>query len=334
MAGALQGFVKSGNLIENTQDRTALNNLGTAPIADDISLFINNNANKSELVIEAAEYDRISGLVSIINDTAELSRVRSAVFTNGDPISIEYLDGTVIKAACFVRESDGETTFGFANNVELDDDFTFRPDAAFKVIRSDKVVLDNLTFLGVEQDTASFSSGLSSGDGDDNSNTYGVIDDLSYAEAFQEIYQYLDVAKFQAQKKFVSDQDVATDDDFELEGVFTIRDPGNTIVEEGLNLNSPGLYITNPESPLTNIQKILAFSDTFNPWEQTNDGTNDYITTESLSVTAGDLILNNGFDVQGITPITSSGNVDAANFSHKVPFVLNGVTYFLCLSNT
>jgi hypothetical protein len=333
MAGALQGFVKSGNLIENTQDRTALNNLGTAPIADDISLFINNNSNTSELTIFAGEYDRISGLVTIINNTAELARLRSAVFTNGDPISIEYLDGTVIKEAGFVRDSDGETTFGFANNVELDDEFTFRPNGDFKVIRSDKVVLDNLTFLGVEQDTASFSSGLSAGDGDDSSNTFGVIDDLDYAEAFQEIYQYLDVAKYQARKKFVNDEDVATDDDFELEGVFTIRDPGNTVVEEGLNINSPGLYITNPESPLTNIQKILAFSDTFNPWEQTNDGTNDYLTTRSLSVTAGDLILNNGFDVQGITAISSSGNVDATNFTHKVPFVLNGVTYFLCLSN-
>ena len=46
---SVQGFLKSANLLENTQDRQALNNLGTAPIADDISLFINNNQNVSVL---------------------------------------------------------------------------------------------------------------------------------------------------------------------------------------------------------------------------------------------------------------------------------------------
>jgi hypothetical protein len=334
MAGALQGFVKSANLAENTQDRTALNNLGTAPIADDISLFINNSANTSELIIDADEYDRISGLVTIVNDTAELSRARSAVFTNGDPIKIEYLDGTVVLENGYIRSSDGETQFGFANNLALDDEFTFRPSASFKVIRSDAVVLENLTYLGVEQTTASFSSGLASGDGDDNSNTYGVIDNLSYAEAFAEIYSYLDVAKYQARKKFVSDEDVNTDDNFYTEGTFSIRDPGNTIVEEGLSATSPGLYITNPESPLGNIQKILAFSDSFNPWENQNISGTDYLVTESASVTAGDLILNNGFNITGITPTNDSGSVNATSFTHKVPFVLNGVTYYLCLSNT
>jgi hypothetical protein len=334
MAGALQGFVRSSNLAENTQDRTALNNLGTAPIADDISLFINNSQNVSFIEIDVDEYDRISGLVTIINDTAELARNRSAVFTNGDPIKLEYLDGTLIKDAVYIRDSDGETTFGFANNLNLDDEFTFRPTGSFKVIRSDKVVLENITFLGVENATASFSNGLAAGDGDDNSNSFGVIDNLSYAEAFAEIYSYLDVAKYQARKKFVSDQDVATDDNFYTEGTFTIRDPGNTIVEEGLTITSPGLYITNPESPLGNIQKILAFSDAFNPWENQNIGGADYLVTESASVTAGDLILNNGFNITGITPIVSSGTINAITFTHKVPFILNGVTYYLCLSNT
>jgi hypothetical protein len=332
MAGALQGFVRSGNLIENTQDRSALNNLGEAPIADDISLFINNNSNESILEISANEYDRISGLVTIVNTSQELARVRSAVFTNADPIRIEYLDGTIIKQACFVRDSDGETQFGFSNNVEGTDDFTFRPDGDFRVVRSDKVVLENLTFLGVEQSTSSFSTGLTDGSGADDGSDFGIVGD--YAANFEEIYQYLDVAKYQATRKFVSDEDVATDDNFELEGVFTIRDPGNTIVEEGLSTVSPGLYITNPESPLFNIQKILAFSDTFNPWEQVNDGTYDLLQTRSLSVTAGDLILNQGFDVQGVSTISATGNVDSNNFTHKVPFNLNGVTYFLCLSNT
>jgi hypothetical protein len=332
MAGALQGFTKTNNLAENTQDRTALNNLGTAPIADDISLFINNSQNVSTLTIFETEYDRISGLVTIVNNTQELSRFRSAVFTNGDPIRLNYINGTLIKDNIYIRSSDGETVFGFANNVELTDEYTFRPTGDFIVTRSDKVVLENLTYLGIENVTSSNSTGLSSGDGS-VSDVYGILGG-SYRNAFTEIYSYLDVAKYQAKKKFVSDQDVATDDKFEVEGIFTIRDPGNTIVEEGLNLNSPGLYITNPESPVGNIQKILAFSDAYNPWDQSTTGGINYLTTTSASVTAGDLILNNGFDITGIAPITESGTVSNTTFTHKVPFILNGVTYYLCLTNT
>jgi hypothetical protein len=334
MAGALQGFVKNLNLAENTQDRNALNNLGEAPIADDISLFINNNNNKSTITVFVSEYDRISGLVTIINNTAELSRQRSAVFTNKDPVSLEYTDGTLIRDGLFIRDSDGEVRFGFSTDIAGSNEFTFRPTGDFVVVRSDKVVLANLENLGAEQTTASFSSGLSSTDAANEGGSFGVIDNLSYDEAFQEIYSYLDVAKYQARKKFVSDQDVATDDNFELEGTFTIRDPGNTIVEEGLSVTSPGLFISDPESPVGNIQKILAFSDTFNPWSQTNTGGTDYLTTSSSAVTAGELIMNQNFDITGVTPISESGTVSAATFTHKVPINVNGVTYFLCLKST
>lgn len=334
MAGALQGFVRSGNLIENTQDRNALNNLGTAPIADDISLFINNNQNVSTITVKLSEWDRISGLVTITNNNAEEVRERSAVFTNADPVRLEYIDGTLIERDLFIRDSDGERVFGFATNVNLDDDYNFTPTGNFVVIRSDAVVLANLTFLGVENTTASFSSGLEGGDGDDDGGAFGIIDNLSFNEAFQEIYQYLDIAKYQADRKFVEDQNVNTDDNFALEGTFKIRDPGNTIVEEGLSSSSPGLYITDPESPITRITKIRAFSDTNNPWEPLNVSGINYLSTPAATVTAGDLKLNNGWDVTGITPLDQSGGVNAANFTHKAPINVNGVTYFLCLRDT
>jgi len=335
MAGALQGFVRDANLLENTQDRTALNNLGDAPIADDISLFINNNQNVSVLTIKSTEWDRISGLVTITNSTPEETRNRSAVFTNADPVRLEYITGEIIATDLFIRQSDGERVFGFATNFTLDDDFNFTPSGDFNVIRSDAVVLSNLTFLGIENTTASFSSGLDSGDGDDNENSaFNIGNANTFSEAFAEIYQYLDIAKFQAQRKFVEDENVATDDDFALEGTFTIRDPGNTIVEEGLSGSSPGLFITDPESPVSGITKIRAFSDTNNPWEPTTVLGTTYLTTPASTVTAGDLKLNNGWDVVGIAPLSESGGVNAATFTHKAPINVNGVTYFLCLKNT
>ena len=78
-SSSIQGFLKSANLLENTQDRQALNNLGTAPVADDISLFINNNQNVSTIQCADSEYNFITGLVTLVNSTPELFAARSAV---------------------------------------------------------------------------------------------------------------------------------------------------------------------------------------------------------------------------------------------------------------
>lgn len=326
---SVQGFVKTANLKENELDRQALNNLGTAPIADDISLFINNLKNESTITIDSNEYDVITGLVTIVNDTPELSAARSAVYTNGDRVRIEEQDGTLIRDNLFIRESDGEFTFGFATDEELQNEFIFIPSAPFVVIRNNSVLLENIERLGVQQNTASFSSGLGDGTGDDD-DTIDIDTEDTYNTQFSEIYEYLDIAKFQAKSKFVNDEDVAADVDFAMEGTFTIRDPSDLIVDEGINANSPGLYITDPNSPVTNIQKIRAFSDTFNPWEDTGTA----LQTLSLDVTTGTLKLNNGIEIQGISPVTSSGNVDNTTFTHKTKITIDGIDYYLCLNQT
>ena len=332
---AVQGFLKSANLLENTQDRQLLNNLGEAPIADDISLFINNSQNVSRLQIADNEYNFITGLVTIVNNTAEQQAARSGVFTNGDPVRILYVNETVLQDDLFVTQSNGETTFGFATDEEGDSQYTFDPPAeGFIVQRSDAVVLNNLTFLGAVEDTAGFSSGLDTNStGAEPSETQGIDTDDTYANQFLEIYQYLDIAKYQADKKFVSDRNVATDDDFRMEGSFSINDPADMIITEGVNLNSPGLYITNPASPLTNIQRIRAFSDTSNPWEVIGTGVNTKLTTQAASAQTGDLKLNNGILIDGITPITESGNVNNVSFTHKAKVKIDGIDYFLCLTS-
>jgi hypothetical protein len=326
---SVQGFVKSANLKENELDRQALNNLGTAPIADDISLFINNLKNESRITIDDSEYDVITGLVTIVNDTPELSAARSAVFTNGDSIRIEEENGTLIQGDLYIAQSDGEFTFGFATDEALENQFIFSPGDPFVVVRNDSVLLENIALLGVQQGTASFSSGLGDGTGDEDT-TVDVNEEDTYNTQFNEIYEYLDIAKYQAKSKFVNDEDVAADVDFAMEGMFTIRDPADLIVDEGINSNSPGLYITDPNSSVNNIQKIRAFSDTFNPWE--DSGTS--LETFSLDVTTGTLKLNNGIEIQGITPVTDSGDVNNTTFTHKTKITIDGIDYYLCLNAT
>lgn len=324
---SVQGFVKSSNLKENELDRQALNNLATAPIADDISLFINNLKNESRLRIFDTEFDIITGLITIINDDAEIAAERSAVYTNGDVVRIEDASGVLIKDDLYVRGSDGEFTFGFALDKDLNNEYVFSPPAEFYVIRNDAVLLENLERLGVQQNTASFSTGLDEGTGDTDT-TITVDTAETYSNRFSEIYEYLDIAKFQAKSKFVNDENVAAGVDFAMEGTFTIRDPSNLIVDEGINTNSPGLYITDPTSPVNNIQKIRAFSDTFNPWEDNVTK----LTTQSVNVTTGDLKLNQGIQVQGITPNNESGTVNNTTFTHKVKVNIDGIDYYLCLN--
>jgi len=326
---SVQGFVKSANLKENELDRQALNNLGEAPIADDISLFINNLKNESSLLVLDGEYDVITGLITIVNDNAEIAAGRSAVFTNGDVVSIKLENGSLIRDNLYITQSDGEFTFGFATDEALQNQFIFSPSTNFVVTRNNSVLLENLERLGVLQNTASFSTGL--GEGTQEDNAVGAADpDDTYANQFQEIYEYLDIAKFQAESKFVNDEDVAADVDFAMEGMFTIQDPADLIVNEGVTANSPGLYITDPNSSVRNIQKIRAFSDTFNPWEDTVSA----LTTLSLDVTTGTLKLNQGIEIQGITPITESGTVNNTTFTHKIKVNIDGIDYFLCLNQT
>lgn len=340
-SSSVQGFVKSANLKENELDRNAINNLGEAPIADDISLFINNVKNTSELTIFEEEYDRITGRITIINTTIELAASRASVFTNSDKVRVEQLDGTVIRDNLYIRNSDGESSFELATDEAGNNQFTLSLREDFKVVRYDTVTLANFAQLGVAESTASFSSGLATGDQDINSGdgTVEAVDEEdTYNTRFGGIYEYLDVAKYLAQKKFTIDEDVASDDTFATEGTFTIEDPSDTILDIGITNDTPGIFITDPNSSVFNIQRIRAFSDTSNPWEETGSSTNSLATstgvlqTGAISAQAGTLKLNAGLAVDGITPVSSTGNINAAYFSHKIKVNINGVDYFLCLN--
>ena len=338
-SSSVQGFVRSANLKENELDRNAINNLDEAPIADDISLFINNRKNESVINILEEEYDRITGRVTIINDTPELSAARSSVYTNGDRVRIEKLDGTVVRDDLYIRRSDGETTFEFATDESLNNQYTLSIREDFNVYRYDTVTLANLEFLGVQESTASFSSGLDANDNDiDDGSNQPVEEADTYNVRFGEIYQYLDVAKYLATKKFVNDEDVASDDEFATEGTFTIQDPSDTILDLGITNDTPGIFITDPNSNVLNIQRIRAFSDTSNPWEETGTTTNSlsttsgYLQTTAISAQAGTLKLNCGVRVDGITPTSTSGNINDTTFTHKIKTNINGVDYYICLN--
>lgn len=325
---SIQGYVKSLNLSETEQDRQAINNLGTAPIADDIALFINNRRNESILTVKNTEFDTSTGEITIVNTTLEEGDSRATVFTNSDRVELRNTDNVAISSTLYVKESNGIDKFSLATDADLLNTFIFFPTENFLVVRNDEVTAENLANLGV----ARSSTGTNDVGGVGGENVGETGDDLddTYAEKFDELYSYLDISNFISLTKYTATDDVATSEKIRVEGDIVIADPSDTIVTEGLIASSPGLYLSNPASSVDDIQRTRAFSSTSNPWTDNFAGT---LSTDSVDVTAGNLILDNGLSVSGITKTSSSGTVNNQTFTHKIKVQIDGVDYFLCLTS-
>lgn len=320
----VQGYVKSLNLSETSQDRQSLNNLGGAPIADDISLFINNTKNESVLNIRPEEFNSLSGEIVINNTTIEEADARSAVFTDLDRVQLRTTSNTPISSTLYVKESNGFNTFSLSTKEDLSDTFIFYPTENFLVVRSDEVTLANLKNIALLVSRDSIGTGIATTEAN---NEYDPIENFN--DAFIELYNYLDIANYDQDFKYITLRDVATNQRLFIEGSTTIKDPSNTIVVEGITPTSPGLYLTDPNSSVSNIGRVRAFSSNSNPWTDDYAGT---LSTDAVTVTTGELTLANGIKISGITVANTSGTVTSSNFKYKVKVNINGIDYYLCLT--
>jgi hypothetical protein len=332
MAGSsVQGYVRVLNLEESEDDRQALNNLGGAPIADDIALFVNNTRNRSTLRIKQNEYNETTGEITLDNQTREEINTRSSVYTEGDKVFITDLDNNLIQDELFVKESNTIDRFFLTANQDLTGVFTFSPTTDFLIIRPDTVTLDNLINLGLERTSVISAGGGSEGGGSDDDEEASVLDDIgNFNDTFENIFITLDTAVFQSQSKYVATENKFTDRKISVEGNIIIADPGNTIINEGITSTSPGLYLSDPTSSVDNIQKVRAFSSNSDPWVDDQSGT---LSTQSTDVTAGNLTLTQGIKINNLNTNSASGIVDANTFTHKILVRIDGIDYYLCLSS-
>ena len=82
------------------------------------------------------------------------------------------------------------------------------------------------------------------------------------------------------------------------------------------NAKSPGVY----------IGETRAFSSDNNPWSEDTSA----LLTESTEVSIGELNFADNIIIEGITA-TSATSVLATTFTHKLPVIINGETYYLLL---
>ena len=122
-------------------------------------------------------------------------------------------------------------------------------------------------------------------------------------------------------KKYKGTNNTTVDTVIKFEGTVNIFDPGNFNTTTGAvtgSALSPGIFIGGTR----------AFSADNNPWSVSGD----FLETNADEVTIGELLFGDGIKIDGIPVTASSDGKTAQSFTHKVPVVINGETYYLLMT--
>ena len=335
MAIQNQGYRKDLNLDETTNETRALNLLAGAGIAGDLRILQNNLRNTSELTYFDTQGDN-SDSFFIFPESEE------SIFTNGDVVTVNedilFQGGSNIirfskEKDYFVVQSDGLTKFKLSETIDgtpvnipitptilgyrtdPTDNSTFVPNGPdypnnvhFKFIRKNPVTKENVRNI-IKPEIQ------------DAVGQFSWTDDIN--SPFDASSSNIDRAKYFIEKKFRNGSDVTTDRDIKFEGTLTSADPAN--------LNSGESGLNNSKSPGVFIGDTRAFSSNDQPWEEV--GTS--LVTESEEVSVADLTFNGDIKIEDIDvntfPSSFSPGSKTDGYTHKLPVVINGVTYFVLL---
>ncbi len=303
MARQNQGFRRDINLEENTNDTTTLNNLGGAGIANDLRIIQNNLRN-----ISTVSYNSLSNGYFFFGQNNEFT------FTNDDIVGVSTnvvvgVGLSLVKGVnYYVCDSNAKNQFKLSTTPSISGINTVNVTSVsttnFYFIRNDSVSQQNLiNFIAPRiQDINDFS--------------YIGISPL----LFDSVQLTQDTASFLIDKKYKSNEDVSTTvDDLKYEGTIIINDP--------VALNSNSIGIASSKSPGIFIGTTRAFSSDNNPWSQVGTA----LSTSSSSVSLANLYFANDINITGIST-ESATQINVTSFTHKMPVVVNGETYYLLLS--
>ena len=124
-------------------------------------------------------------------------------------------------------------------------------------------------------------------------------------------------------KKYRGNEDTSATKDVKFEGIVKVEDP--------LAFNDSATDLADAKSPGVFILGTRAFSSDNNPWSEEGlaDGTR-HLQTTSNEVAVGELNFANSITITGISKVSESlGGV--TSYTHKIPAVINGETYYLLL---
>ena len=306
MAIQNQGYRKDLNLDETTNDTQALNNLAGAGIAADVRVLQNNLRNESTLTYE-----------SISNGFFTFSEPVQSIFTNDDVVSVAStvsFASTSLQPSVdyYICNSNGETQFKISTTSSTSSvgvstiSISGTPSpAAFDIVRKNPVHKENLINYIMPEVQDAFGE-------------FSWTSDIN--NSFDVAGSNVDTAKYFISKKYRNFNDTTTDREIKYEGTVTSADPAN--------LNSGTSGLSDPKSPGVFIGDTRAFSSNDQPWTETGSS----LQTSSSEVSVGDLTFLGDIKIEGISPVAQSSNVNVTSYTHKLPVVIDGVTYYLLLT--
>lgn len=297
-----QGFRRDLNLQENTNDTQALSNLAGPGIANDLRIIQNNLRNIATV-----------GFNTLSNGFFFFGEENDFIFTNDDVVGVSTdvgVGSTTLFAGrdYFVCNSNGINQFKLSTNSSdvgvstVNVSLVTKTD--FNFVRKDPVHQQNLlNYIRPEiQDEEDFS----------------FVSDIN--DTFDSVQASNETSQFFINKKYKG-TDTTTSDDIKFEGSIIISDPAK------LNTSDAGL--NNSKSPGIFIGDTRAFSSDNNPWSV--DAGTSSLKTSSSSVAIGELYFADDVTITGINA-DSDTEVPITSFTHKLPVVINGETYYLLLS--
>jgi len=294
-----QGFRRNLNLEETTNEVLALSNLGGPNLPNDLRIIQNNLRNISTV-----------GYVTFSNGFFSFPD-NEFVFTNDDIVGVSTnvsVGSTTLDPGTnyFVCNSNGKTQFKLSFNASTSGINTISvtnvSPSIFNFVRKDFVLLDNLINI-IEPEKLDEEFSFLSGNVNDN---------------FETVQETNETTEFFITKKYKTNENITTTDELKFEGSIQIEDPA------GLNSDLTGLADAN--SPGIFIGTTRAFSSDNNPWTQVGTA----LSTSSSQVSVAELLFYDGLNISGISTISDTV-VAATAFTHKIPIVINGETYYLLL---
>jgi hypothetical protein len=312
MSIAFQGFAVNENLSEATNDGAILNNLGIAPIAEDLSLLFNNLRNVSTIVV----------LPENIQDSVIFIENSLAVFSNKTPVNLG-------NTTFYIKDSNGIDQFSLSTQSDLSDTVTSPQSGTY--IRSDEVTAENISNLSIRRRVTSV-------DNVENTSDFqiSIIDnsvsnyDFDLKAVLESVEGSTNFFKFRYSNSIKIDQSYLKSKILESNGVIIIEDPDGTN-DSGVLDSNPGLFIYNPDTE----SGVRAFSSNENPWEAVGldlEASTSSITVRNLNFSVDQISLLSKGSATLWESVTPSEPVNQTNFTHLLPVEINGETYYLCLN--
>ena len=258
--------------------------------------------------------------------SATFSPVANSVFTNDDVVTLSRnvsVGSTVLSAGTeyFVCNSNAVSRFKLSFTPSVSGistvSITSTPTEAFIGARAKKA---DFNFIKKEPVFKQNLENFIKPDVQDDEFFGGFLNG-SINNVFSSTQTNIENSNYFITKKYKGTDNTSVDTEIKFEGTVNIFDPGNfnrNVGEVTGSALSPGIFIGNTR----------AFSADNNPWSVS--GT--FLETNSDEVTIGELLFADEINMSGVNVAATSDGKTAQSFTHKVPAVINGETYYLLMT--